>query len=652
MTRVGDTQLVMAAYHIPSGSDPDFAPVDVLAYILGDDPSGRLYKSLVRTGKAANVDAFAFQLREPGILLAFSEVRLEDSLDEARTTMEATIDGIVADPATDEEVERAKNYYLKNMELAFNDPDQIARELSEWGAAGDWRLRFLYRDRLKEVTAADVARVAEAYLKPSNRTLGLFIPVDETPPRAEIAETPDVAAMVAGYGSTAVVATGEAFDPSPENIDARTIVSEYPSGFKLALLPKETRGDNVNVTIQLRLGTESSLMGKATAGGLAGSMLMRGTTSHTRQELQDEFDRLKATVNADGGVTSASARIETTRENLPDVLRLVGEVLYSPAFDAEEWELLKEEQLGQLESQKSEPMAIAGIAIGREMTPFQDSPEHPEYVATFEEQIARLEAARLDDARSFWLNFYGADGATMAVVGDFDPDEIRLICEEIFGSWSAESDYERIAAPFYAGSGARPWIETPDKASALMLAGIGFPIRNTDPGYPAMVLGDYMLGGGFLNSRLAVRIRQEEGLSYGVGSFFNASGIDEQGNLIVYAIFAPENAERVQAAFIEEVTKVLEEGYTAEEVEAAKQGWLQAQDVSRAQDNTLATELAGNLFYGRTMAYSADLEEKIAGLTPGEILEVMRKYIDLETFTIIMAGDFEGAKEKEGTNGN
>jgi zinc protease len=532
------------------------------------------------------------------------------------------------------------------MELAFNNSERIAIELSEWAANGDWRLRFIFRDRLKEVTPEDVFRVATDYLKPSNRTVGLYIPVEETPPRAEIPAPPDVAAVVAGYGGGAAVATGEAFDPSPSNIDARTITSEYASGFKLALLPKETRGDRVSLAIQLRFGSEEALMGKAVPGDMVGSMLLRGTDKHTRQELQDEFDRLKAEVNVGGDATHAMVRIETTRENLPDVLRLVGEILHEPAFDETEWELMKEEELSGIESKKSQPTSVASVAFGRAMSPYTDDPEHPRYVPTFDEQIAWIESADVEEAREFWAGFYGADGTTMAVVGDFDTAEIQAIAEEIFGSWTAVEAYERLRRPFYAGPAEHLVIETPDKANAMLLAGLGIEMRDSDPDYPAMVLGNFMLGGGFLNSRLAVRIRQEEGLSYGVGSFFAADPIDEAASLGAYAIFAPENAERVEQAFREELTRVLEEGFTAEEVEAAKQGWLQSQEVSRAQDKSLAIKISSNLLYNRTMAFDAEVERKVADLTPEEILAAMRRHIDVDRFTIVMAGDFEGAKER------
>ncbi len=116
-------------------------------------------------------------------------------------------------------------------------------------------------------------------------------------------------------------------------------------------------------------------------------------------------------------------------------------------------------------------------------------------------------------------------------------------------------------------------------------------MRDDNPDYPALVLGNYILGGGFLNSRLATRLRQKEGLSYNVGSRFSASSLDESGSFFANAIYAPENAEKLEAAFKDELAKLIKDGLTAEEVEAAKKGWLQSQGLSRAQDRELSGRL-------------------------------------------------------------
>ena len=639
LRRVGDVQLAMAAYHVPAGSHEDFAALDVMAYVLSTQPAGRLYKNVVEPGLAAGSSAFAFQLRDPGVLIANVQVRKEDDLSKATQAMLDTLHSLVDEPPTEEEVERAKSTFAANFELGFNNPNAIARQLSEWASMGDWRLMFLHRDRLAEVTPEDVVAVAEKYLKPSNRTIGYYYPTDETPPRAEIPPTPDVAALVGDYKGNEAVSAGEAFEPTPENIAARTTITTLSNGVEVALLPKENRGDAVTASFTFRHGTEASLMGKDTAAGLAGSMLMRGTMKRSRQEITDEFIRLKVAGGVNGGALSVGGSVTTVRENLPDAIRLGAEILREPAFPPGEFELLREQNLAGLESQMSDPQSLAGNALNRHVNSAYGK-DHVFYTPTLEEQIERYKSVTVEEAKAFWESFYGAEGGTIAVVGDFDADEILAVLEESFGDWEAKEPYARVARPYADVAANTVDIETPDKSNAVLLAFQRMQMRDDHPDYPALVIGNYMLGGGFLSSRLATRIRQEEGLSYGVGSNFGANSLDEIGTFNAYAIFAPENGDKVVAAFKEEVAKALEDGFTEEEVDAAKRGWLDAAQRRRSSDSAVAGILSGNLFLDRDMSFIANREAAIGALTAEDINAAIRRHIDLDKMSFYRGGDF------------
>ena len=640
LRRVGDVQLVMAAYHVPPGSHEEFAALDIMTHVLSTQPAGRLYKALVEPGLAAGASAYAFQLKEPGLFGAMAQVREEDSLETAAEAMFAALDEMTQAPPTAEEVDRAKTDYLSSIEIAFNNPQGIALQLSEWASMGDWRLLFLHRDRLEQVTPEDVHKVAQAYLKNSNRTVGYYYPTEETPARAEIPAPPDVAALVEGYVGRAAIAEGEAFDPTPANIEARTQKVTLANGLQVALLPKENRGDAVNVSFQFRHGNQDALMGKATVSGLAGAMLMRGTKHRSRQEIQDELDRLKVQGGAGGGAESASGGFATVRENLPDALRLMAEVLREPAFDAKEFELLVEQRLAGIEAQRSEPQPLAQQARGRHLADYPE--QHPFYVPTFDEQISRLESATLEQARDFWASFYGTQSGAISIVGDFSPEEIVPLLEELFGDWQAEEAYVRMPRPYREIETVSEIIETPDKANALMVTAMVIPMRDDHPDYPALVLGNYMLGGGFLSSRLAVRIRQNDGLSYGVGSQLGASALDERATFSGYAIFAPENSDKVVAAFREELDRALTSGFSAEEVEAAKRGFLDGAQSRRSNDGGVAGTLVGNLILGRTMEFIEAHEAAIGSLSPEDIVAAMRRHIDPERISVFRAGDFAG----------
>jgi zinc protease len=541
---------------------------------------------------------------------------------------------------TAEEVERAKTSLLKNIDLTLRDSGRVGLELSEWIAQGDWRLFFVHRDRLKKVTSGDVQRVAANYLKPSNRTVGMFIPTDKID-RAEIPPSPDVASLVKDYKGEAVIAEGEAFDPSPANIESRAVRANAPSGLKMIFVPKKTRGSTVNATMSLRFGDEKSLMGRATSGQLAVQMLMRGTTKHTRQQIQDELDRLKARAFVIGNATTANVSIETTRENFPGVLRLVTEILREPSFPADEFEQLKQQTLAGIESSRSQPQSAAFNMFGRHMNPYPKG--DPRYTPTPDEQIEMIKATTLEDVKKFYSDFYGASNGEVSVVGDFDPKEIEKLVSDLLASWKSPRTYSRLVATYKEIKPINQSIETPDKANAVFIAGMQLNIRDDDPDYPALVIGNYMLGGGTLNSRLAVRLRQKEGLSYGVGSGLGASSLDRVGTFTASAIYAPQNAAKLEAAFKEELERALKDGFTAEEVEVAKKGYLQSRQVSRAQDRELVGRLSSLTFASRTLAWDAEFEKKIASLTPEQINAAMRRYIDPAKITIIKAGDFAKA---------
>ena len=640
--RVGDIQFVAAGYHVPPDSHADMAVMEVLQSIMTSSPSGRLYKSLVESKKAVATFNFNPPMKEPGYLMFAAVVDKAASLDAARDGLIDTIENFAKTPPTAEEVERAKTLYLKNVDLILSDPNRIGLGLSDYVARGDWRLFFIQRDRVKAVTPADVQRVARSYFKSQNRTIGQFIPT-ATPDRAEIPNVTDeqILALVKDYKGGELIAAGEAFDASPANIETRTTRSTI-GGLKVALLPKENRGDSVFARMVLRYGDAKSLLNRAAAAQFAGQLLMRGTAKRTRQQIRDEFDKLKAQVTVSGGATNAFVNIETTRQNLPAVMRLVAEILREPAFPQNEFDLLKQEALTNIENNRNEPFSVA---INAASIHFNRYPKGDiRYSGTLDEDIAEIKTVTLDQVKAFHKDFYGASNGELAVVGDFDPKEISALANELFANWKSAQKFERVPTEYFEVPAVNKVFETPDKANAVFWARLNLKMRDDNPDYPALMLGNFMLGGGFLNSRLATRIRQKEGLSYGVGSGLGVGSLDESGTFFAQAIYAPENVEKLEAAFKDELQKVVAEGFTAQEVEEAKKGFMLSRQRNRASDNTLANSLSNYLFINRTYAWDTEYEKKVQALTPEQINAAMKKYMSIDKISIFKAGDF--AKKK------
>ena len=638
--RVGDVQMLLAAYHIPSGVHPDSEALEVLETVLSDNPSGRLYKSMVENKKASGVFGFGLQGADPGLLMFGSQVRKEQSLDDAKKAMLATLEGVVKEPPSKEEVDRAKAKLNKQLELMMTNSQQIAISLSDLASMADWRMLFVSRDRLQKVSPEDVQRVAKAYLKDDNRTMGSFIPVDK-PDRSDIPATPDVTALVNDYKGKAAMAEGEVFDPSPANVDGRTKRATLPNGMKLVMLSKKNRGNTVMASITLRLGDEKSLMGKSDAGSLAWSMLMRGTKNKTRQQIQDESDRLKARVNAGGGANAGSMNIQTTRENLAGAMKLAVEVLREPNFPEREFETLQQAMLASLEGNKSQPQAVAGQFLAKHMNPYPKGDIRA--VQSFDESIEEMKAAKLGDAKAFYQQFFGpTKESIITIVGDFDPTEMEKLMTQLLGDWKSPKGFTRIPRKYIKVEAMNKNINTPDKPNAMFMAGMNIPLSDEDAAYPALMLGNYMFGQN-ANSRLFNRLRQKEGWSYGAGSNLGAGTKENGGAMQVFAILAPENLTKLEAGVKEEFTKILTDGFPADEVSKGKSAWLQAQQVGRTQDQSLMGILSSNEYWGRTMAWQAEREQKVAALTAEEINAALKKYIDLNALSIVKAGDMKKA---------
>ncbi len=636
LRRVGDVQAVLAVYHIPALSHPDYAAINVLASILGDEPSGRLYQALVVTKLAASAGAFDFGRKEPGTLIAYAQVRQESSLDSARLALLRTIDSVVTHPPTVQEVDRAKTSLLKGIDLLLNNSAQVGLQISEWQAAGDWRLLFVNRDRIKKVTPADVQRVAAAYLKPSNVTVGLFYPTAK-PDRAEIPGPVDIAALVRDYHGDSSFVAGEAFDATPQNIDARTDFTTLPNGMRVSLLAKKTRGSQVVGRLVLRLGTQQTLTGRAEAGDMAADMLDRGTATLTRQQLKDSLDRLKARVGVGGSARSVTFTIQTVSASVPAVLALVSEMARQPRFDSVEFEQLRQEQLADLEQNKSDPEALASTAFNRKLRPKPVG--DPLYTPTIEEDIAMTKGVTLAQAQAFHTEFYGAAAADLVLIGDIDTAAVRKWAASDLGNWKSATAWVRLPNPYERVDSSSLSIETPDKANALFLSGLNVKMNDTASDYAALLIGNTILGGSE-SSRLWTRIREHDGLSYGVGSQLGIPSADDGGTWTVYAIYAPQNAAHLASDYQEELARILKDGVTAEELATAKARFLQLRQQSRSNDNELAATLVARRDVGRTLAYDAKLEAQVQALTVQQVNDALREYIVPADLTNVKAGDF------------
>lgn len=641
LRRVGSEQAIAAAYRIAPGSHPDFAPLTVLSEILSNAPSGRLHKNLIEKNLATSAWAWANQQKEPGLFYVNVVSDLETDMQNTKKALLETLESIHKNPITNEEIERAKRSIQKEIDLAFNDSQKISIELSEWIGIGDWRLMFIERDRIEAVTLEDVQRVAEHYLVESNRTFGQFIPT-ENPIRAEIPEAPEVAGLVEGYQGKKTISQGEVFDATLENIAKRELRTEK-DGIKIAVVPIKTRGESVFIEARFGIGSEASLQGKSLAFEFMSNMLMMGTKNYTREQLSDQLDILKSKGGFSSDSQAVFAWFETTKDNLPELVSLMHEILKTANFPEKEFDLLKSQQITQLTAATTNPQALAFSTFYSALNKSPKGSIH--YYYPINEKIEALKKLTLADVKKVYKEMLGADSVQFGIAGEFDNNKVTKLILDKFSGWNNPTQYEYSTFEFQNVEKVTKSIETPDKKNAVFVAGKNLKLTHTDDDAAAMYVATRIIGGGALSSRLADRIRQKDGLSYGVGAVARLPKMDKNGQWIAYAISAPENTEKVEKAFKEEMSKVLNEGVTEDEVKSAIDSLLDEAKVARSNNKNLAQSLRDLYFEDRTISDEIAFQKKLRALTVKDINQVIKKYLSTDDMTIIKAGDFANASK-------
>ena len=646
--RTGDTYFVALGYHTPGTTHPDSAALAVLMNALGDAPSGRLHKALVETKLAAFAGGGNNDMRESGmaslILVAPKDADIAKAEAELLRQAESVL---VSTPFTADEVAQAKQRIANTYERGFANVNSVAMALTESVAAGDWRLYFLQRDRIADVTADDVNHVARTYFKTSNRTLARFIPTDKTE-AVDIATAPGAADALKGYTGKAALAAGETFDPTPANIDARTETFTIGDKLNVSLLPKDTRGDTVIVNATFRFGDIESIKRRPDpAGSAAGAMLMRGSRTMTREQIAQRFEALKTSADVSGGVQSADINLNSKREQLADALALAADVLRNPGFPEAEFEQFRLQAITGLENARKEPGTIAGMAMSEYFDPWPKG--HPFAYQSIDETLQRMRALKREDAIAFHRDFYGTTEGEIAIVGDFDPVAVKAQLHALFGDWRSATAHVPVSTRYTEVAARAVRLETPDKANAVVMARSNLALNDNDPDYPALMIASNVLGGGSLSSRLGDRLRQKEGLSYNVGSRIAADssreGRDDAGVLTIQAIAAPENVTRLDAALREEVARFVRDGITEAELKASVNDLLTQRQQGRASDASVAGLLGRNLYMGRSMVWAADFDAKLKALTVNDVNAAIRKHIKPEMLSVFAAGDFAKAKK-------
>lgn len=642
--RVGGQPLLLAAYHVPSITHPDTPALIVYSLLMSLQPSGQLYKQLVEPKLAVFAGITGIGGADPGTISAVAALPPDGDVSKVEPLLLDLAEGRAAKPFDESELARVRDLAVNSYRQQMKNPEALIQQISGLIAAGDWRLLFQLMEDIPKVTLADVERVRAAYFKPANRTLGRYLPAGAVE-RVEIPAAPPLAQRLAELKAPPKVEEGEQLAPVPAVLESRTKRTTLPGsngGIALHTLQKQTRGNTVVLQMQLRWGERDATFAR-NGTGLVGQLMSEGSAGFTKQQLQDALIKLRANLSITSYDQGATVFISAERDTLLPALRVAADVLRRPNLPQDAFDRELKAALSGIEASRQEPGVLRqeatrghynkarGVALG-----------HPDYVMGVDERIANLKATTLDDVKRFYADYWSANEAQVSVVGAL-PDGLAAEVNQLFGDWKkpAAPRFVRHIPRHVAIPPARFDAIARDKANAIVRLHETLPLNSEDLDYPALELAVHIFGGGGLESRLSERVRQKEGLTYGIGASLSAGPWGDAGSFAIQASFAPDKRERVIAVVLEEAARMAVQGVTAAELARAKKDILEDRKQGRADPGALAAGLSSLAERGETWAAAQQRDDALAAVTVEQANAAWRKHIKAENFVISTAGDFK-----------
>ncbi|HVN33417.1 MAG TPA: pitrilysin family protein [Thermoanaerobaculaceae bacterium] len=623
--RAGEVGWVVVSWRTPEAGHGDTHTLAVLADALGGGVTSRLYQRLVETGMCLDVQAMAWQLRDPGLFQVFATLNPPVAHGKVEKIIRKEVASIARKGLSKVELERAKAQVEAQTAYHRDSPAQVAAGLAEAISSVDWRFYLDYPDRIKAVGHEDLLRVAAGTFVEDSVSVGYFIPKDMN----------GGAGAVPHAGPPALRAR-----PCFYRAEMAPLVREaaLPAGGRILLLPRHTN-TTVHLHGSLLAGHGLLEVGEWSAASFVPDMLERGTSRHTRIEiarlLEDRGIELDVSADAFNPLeVFCSGRC--LARHLPLVLELLAEMLLAPAFPTDEVEKLRTLRLGELAQAQEDTFHRAFESFSRLTFPAG----HPHCRRPFEERRAGLEGLTREQLVAVHGKLYGPASMVLAIVGDFEAGEVEQHLGELFGV----AHGGRREAPPIARRGPRD--VTPaearesmsDKPNLDVVLGHPGALRRADDDFIAATLGNSVLGHSTLSSRLGMRLRDREGLTYGVISrFFGASLLD--GPWAVTFSVAPPNLDRALVAVREELERFVAEGPSEAELDDERAAMAGSYRVSLATPTGLARELARLVRHGLPVTEIDHIPERVLATGRGDVIEAVRRHLDPTRLCLAVAGD-------------
>lgn len=629
--------VVGSLWKVPGATDPDGATLDVLNAILVGGDNSRMHEALVRSGKAVEYSQFINASEEGGYFAGFAILNPTADKDDVAATIDAAFARLREEPVSEAELREAKNELfagaLRSRETARGRAFELGEALV---STGDPRAADVRLERIGAVTAADIQRVARAYLTPESVVdIRYEAGPDDASSWANPVPMPQFASVAPATGEPAELnPEGERQAPPAPAADGpqvdRAALVESTLGNGIPLVAAQT-GEVPIATITVVFPGGSATVPAAEAGltDMIAAVADKGTPTRSATEIAATLEGLGAAIGASAGVDGTYVSLTAPTANLAQAGAVLADVVRNAMFPAEELDRERQRTIDGLQVALKDPGSLAGLVATRVL--YGGAPYGS--VATIA-TLPRIESADLVEWRDAWWH---PATAKIVVSGGIAPGDAQALAESLFGDWASDAPVP--VPPQDPAGDPRPprtlVVDMPEAGQAAVIAGLRAPSRKSDDYYP-LSLANAVLGSGS-NGRLFEEVRTKRGLSYGAYSGFGDRADDSI--LTASAQTKNESADEVAQVILDEFARLGTE--PADEEALQKRRLFIGAGTERALETSFGFNgiVAGLMLQSIAPAEAGRIAERLAAVSPEAAAEAAQRLVTPEQASLVVVGN-------------
>ena len=620
-------------------------------FLFTMQPSGHLYKDVVETGTATQVQSTTWLTQD--FNLVFMGAVYAPNHD-AQKVGSALVQGVEKKHNFNEtELNRVKNLIKNSQKSMMSSASAVGGMLSDYvvSSNGDWTQYFKDQAEVQNLKVNDVNQIINQFLIAEHRISGDIKPTPEDQKKAlelqkgaETAKTLDQQDTKAEPLKDPSVYKAEVAQNLTmsqqyvEKIDKKIQTGTLKNGMQYALFPTSTRDDKTYASIALNFGTAESLKDQAEVIGFMSYLLLRASEQYSLQDIADKSIDAGGRASASAVDNGISIQISAKNEKFEEFFKFIIDVMNNPKFEQTQFDLIKSQTLSSLNRTYTEPATVAALTIARIVEKYQ--PGDLRY--HFEPELAKQQVTSItnDNVKSLYKQYFTTQNGQISVTGDFNAKSLLKYLNKSLGQSKTTQPYQRLSSEYFEYPAQKVHALAEQRQFGNYQALITLPVGNRHPDAEALLVLSNILGESQLSSRLAMELREKNALVYSFGSNMTLSSFQNTGALGISADYTAGKSTQVSQGVHKVLNDLLKNGVTEQELEAAKANIMKQRVTNLEDERRIHRGLNSQLEQNRSFKSRLERDQAFAQLTKADIDAVIQKYIKVDHLVEVMADQY------------